>query len=339
MDESTERPAGKRTRMKQLEHWAIRRTAALWAFAALLLLPAGAAYAQADPQTPSQTASEIAPQAAQDELQLPEYGGWWLPKNYSTDGAVIDRLFYMILVVVAVVFVAVQLTLIVFLIKYRARPGGKATYIHGNNRLEILWTAVPALFLAALSFLSQQGWMQIKPSQGFRQGYQGAESGRQADLVIEVIAEQFAWNIRYPGADGVFGPRRPGLVSNANPVGIDRDHPDGADDISLTGQMHIPINKRVQVNLASKDVLHSFFLPHSRVKQDAVPGMTIQLFFDVTRAGKYEIACAELCGIQHYNMKGTLTAHPTEEAFQAAIDRFAPVVIPDIPEDTPEDTQ
>lgn len=263
---------------------------------------------------------------AQEPLPLPEYSGWWLPENFSTDGAVIDQLFNLILVVVVVVFVAVQLTLIVFLVKYRARPGGKATYIHGNNRLEILWTAVPAVFLAVLSFLSQQGWVKIKPAEGFRSGEVG-QAGREADLVIEVIAEQFAWNIRYPGADGKFGPRRPDLVSVANPIGIDRDHPNGADDIFLTGQMHIPMDKRIQVNLTSKDVLHSFFLPHSRVKQDAVPGMVIQMFFDVTRAGSYEIACAELCGNNHYNMKGTLTAHPTVEAYQAAIDRFAPVPI------------
>ena len=261
--------------------------------------------------------------AAQGPLPLPEYSGWWLPENFSTDGAVIDQLFNQILVVVVVVFVAVQVTLVVFLVKYRARPGGKATYIHGNNRLEILWTAVPAVFLAALSFLSHQGWVKIKPAEGFRNG----EPGRQADHVIEVIAEQFAWNIRYPGADGKFGPRRPDLVSVANPIGIDREHPDGADDIFLTGQMHVPINKRIQVNLTSKDVLHSFFLPHSRAKQDAVPGMVIQMYFDVTRAGSYEIACAELCGNNHYNMKGALTAHPTVEAYQAAIDQFAPAPI------------
>ncbi len=263
---------------------------------------------------------------AQEPLPLPEYSGWWLPENFSTDGVVIDQLFNLILVVVVVVFVAVQVTLIVFLVKYRARPGGKATYIHGNNRLEILWTAVPAVFLAVLSFLSQQGWVKIKPAEGFRSGEVG-QAGREADLVIEVVAEQFAWNIRYPGADSKFGPRRPDLVSVANPIGIDRDHPDGADDIFLTGQMHVPMDKRIQVNLTSKDVLHSFFLPHSRVKQDAVPGMVIQMFFDVTRAGSYEIACAELCGNNHYNMKGTLTAHPTVEAYQAAIDRFAPAPI------------
>lgn len=260
---------------------------------------------------------------AQESLPLPEYSGWWLPENFSSDGVVIDQLFNLILVVVVVVFVAVQITLIVFLVKYRARPGGKATYIHGNNRLEILWTAVPAVLLAALSFFSQQGWVQIKPAEGFRNG----EPGRKAEHVIEVVAEQFAWNVRYPGADGVFGPRRPDLVSVANPIGIDREHPNGADDIFLTGQMHVPMGKRIQVNLTSKDVLHSFFLPHSRVKQDAVPGMVIQMYFDVTRAGSYEIACAELCGNNHYNMKGTLTAHPTVEAYQAAVERFAPVPI------------
>ena len=149
---------------------------------------------------------------------------------------------------------------------------------------------------------------------------------------VRVIAQQFAWNCHYPGEDGKFGPTKPELVDEeTNPVGLDRSSPAGADDIVTINQLHLPVNKMAMIYLTSKDVIHSFALPEMRVKQDAIPGMSVPVFFTPTktsaefleeikgtgREGKgYEIACAQLCGNSHYRMRGFLTVD-TEEEFEA----------------------
>ena len=149
---------------------------------------------------------------------------------------------------------------------------------------------------------------------------------------VRVIAQQFAWNCHYPGEDGKFGPTKPELVDEeTNPVGLDRSSPAGADDIVTINQLHLPVNKMAMIYLTSKDVIHSFALPEMRVKQDAIPGMSIPIFFTPTktsaefleeikgtgREGKgYEIACAQLCGNSHYRMRGFLTVD-TDEEFEA----------------------
>lgn len=214
---------------------------------------------------------------------------WWFPESISTYGRKIDELFYWILWVTGIVFVGVQATLIVFLFRYRARPGIKATYTHGNNRLEIIWTAIPAVILVFLTIFSQKLWSEIK-------GVPPASA-----LPIEIQAEQFAWNVRYAGPDGKFGT---------------------PDDIKTINQLHIPVGKPVRVRLTSigKDnkhpVIHSFFLPELRLKQDVVPGLAIDVWFEATRTGKYEIACSQFCGIGHYRMRGFLSIH-SQEGFEA----------------------
>ncbi|MDG1223671.1 MAG: hypothetical protein P8O00_03785, partial [Candidatus Marinimicrobia bacterium] len=147
---------------------------------------------------------------------------------------------------------------------------------------------------------------------------------------IRVIAQQFAWNFHYPGADGVFGRTDINLVdeSEQNFIGIDRSDAFAKDDIILQNQMHIPVNKKIRVDLSSKDVIHNFKLPELRVSQDAIPGMTIPVHFTAKttsdeflesvkgtpREGKgLEIACAQLCGITHYRMRGYLTVDTEEE--------------------------
>lgn len=146
---------------------------------------------------------------------------------------------------------------------------------------------------------------------------------------VRVIAQQFAWNCHYPGEDGKFGPTKPELVDEeTNPVGVDRSSPAGADDIVTINQLHLPVNKMAMIYLTSKDVIHSFALPEMRVKQDAIPGMSVPVFFTPTktsneflkeikgsaREGKgYEIACAQLCGNSHYRMRGFLTVDTDEE--------------------------
>jgi len=155
---------------------------------------------------------------------------------------------------------------------------------------------------------------------------------------IRVIAQQFAWNIHYPGADGKFGKTSIDLVDEeTNPVGLDRDSVNGVDDIIKINQLHIPVDKNIMIYLSSKDVIHSFSLPEMRVKQDAIPGMTIPVFFKAKltsddflneikgtkREGMgYEIACAQLCGNSHYRMKGYMTVESMDE-YEAWLEKEA----------------
>jgi len=132
-------------------------------------------------------------------------------------------------------------------------------------------------------------------------------------LTIEVTAEQFAWNVRYAGPDTVFGRTEPKLITLDNPLGLDPADPRGTDDIVGLNVIHAVAGRPVRVRLRAKDVLHSFFLPNLRVKQDAVPGMTIEFWFTPSRQGRFELACAQLCGFGHYEMKGLLIVESAEE--------------------------
>jgi cytochrome c oxidase subunit 2 len=208
----------------------------------------------------------------------------WLPENVSTFGVQIDNLFYLIFWITGVTFVLVQGLLLIFIFRYRARPGRRATYTHGNNTLEIIWTIVPSLILVFLALLSRSTWAEVKmhipPS----------------DYVVRLTAKQFNWEFTYPGPDGQF---------------------DTADDVTLENDLNVPVNKKIRVLLRSKDVIHSFFVPQMRLKQDAMPGRTITVWFEVTKPGRYEIPCAELCGFGHSGMKGWMTVHT-----QADYDRW-----------------
>jgi cytochrome c oxidase subunit 2 len=125
-------------------------------------------------------------------------------------------------------------------------------------------------------------------------------------VVIRVVAEQFAWNVHYPGADGAFGRTDAALVGPGNPLGLDASSPQAADDVTTTSEIVLPVGRPAIVQLSSKDVIHSFGVPVMRVKQDAIPGMVIPVWFTPTRPGDYEIACSQLCGLGHYRMRGTL---------------------------------
>jgi cytochrome c oxidase subunit 2 len=125
--------------------------------------------------------------------------------------------------------------------------------------------------------------------------------------VVRVIGEQFAWNVQYPGRDGKFGRTDIKLVSPDNPIGLDRTDPNAKDDITTINQLNLPVDRPVLVHLSSKDVVHSFGLYEMRVKQDAVPGMQIPVWFTPTRIGEYEITCSQLCGLGHFRMRGFVT--------------------------------
>ncbi len=126
-------------------------------------------------------------------------------------------------------------------------------------------------------------------------------------VVVRVVGEQFAWNVHYPGPDGKFGRTDISLVSADNPLGLDRKDPNAKDDITTVNQLNLPVDRPVLVHLSTKDVIHSFGLFEMRVKQDAIPGMQIPVWFIPNRVGDYEIACSQLCGLGHYRMRGFLT--------------------------------
>ena len=141
---------------------------------------------------------------------------------------------------------------------------------------------------------------------------------------IRVIGQQFAWNIHYPGEDGIFGSTVNELIdAESNPVGVDRNDPFAKDDIITVNQLHIPVSTTIRIELSSYDVIHSFFLPEMRVKQDAIPGMIIPLSFKATETGEWEIACAQLCGLGHFRMRGYFTVHEKKDYLQWMEEKIA----------------
>jgi cytochrome c oxidase subunit 2 len=132
-------------------------------------------------------------------------------------------------------------------------------------------------------------------------------------LEIRVVAEQFAWNIHYPGPDGVFGSTSDALISASNPLGIDRRDPSARDDIGILNVLTLPLGRPVVVHLSSRDVIHSFTLNEMRVKQDATPGMVVTTWFTPVRTGTWDIACSQLCGLGHYRMRGEYSVKTEDE--------------------------
>lgn len=243
-----------------------------------------------------------------------KYYGWGLPIDISTHGAEIDRLIYIIHIFMAVLFVGWFLFLIAALIRFRARPGHRAVHPTNHFRLptyvEIFVAIFEALLLVGFSFPIFHKFRSELPRPD------------QA-LQVRVMAEQFAWNVHYAGPDGIFGKTKPSLINPMNPVGLDPDDPAGKDDITTINQFHIPIHKPVIVRLTSKDVIHSFSIPVMRVKQDVIPGQVIPIGFEAKKTGNFEIACAQLCGLGHYRMRGFFIVE-TEENFKKWLDQMKP---------------
>ena len=224
---------------------------------------------------------------------------WWLPVGASATAAAIDHHFAITYLLMGIVFVAAQVTLGLFAWKYRERKtAGAAYYFHGHNGLEIVWTVLTAVLFIGLNLMSSSIWA----SERFRPANPGA-------LQVEVTGMQFAWYFRYSGPDGKFGATRPELIDpsagNEAALGLDTSDPAAKDDI-VSGTMVVPVGREVELILRAEDVIHSFFVPAMRFKQDAVPGLAIRMHFTPTLTGDYEIACAELCGLGHYKMHGML---------------------------------
>ena len=216
----------------------------------------------------------------------------WLPEDVSTFGHEIDSLFYLIYYITGVAFILVTVLMLLFLVIYRERNDGRrATYSHGSTTLEIIWTVIPAAIFIALSFMSVNTWAKVK------------RHAPESDFEIAVAAKQFNWEVSYAGADAKLGTD---------------------DDVKFDNDIHVPVNKPIRVQLSSKDVIHSFFLPNLRLKQDAVPGRTILVWFEAIKPGKYELPCAELCGFGHSGMKGWLYVHTPEDYKKWADENLAP---------------
>lgn len=229
---------------------------------------------------------------------------WWFPDSISTIAPFIDEQFNLTMLISGIIFVLAQVVLGILIFRFRDR-GGQAQYSHGNNRLEIVWTLATAVIFIGLAIMGKTAWASLH--------FMGPDPGA---MQVEITAQQFSWTFRYPGADGKFGATDPGRISetSGNTLGLNRDEPETKDDV-VTTVMAIPVNRPVEVILRSKDVIHSFFVPHLRIKQDAVPGLAIRIHFTAQKIGEYEVACVELCGLGHYRMRTDFKVL-SEEDFQ-----------------------
>ena len=230
-----------------------------------------------------------------------EFG--WFPPQISEHGAAMDAQFSRTLIVVAIGFILAQVALGYYLWRYRDQSGRRAIYTHGNTKVELATVLVTAITFVTLAIMGQRVWTELH-----------LEGMPENAVEVEITAQQFAWNIRYPGPDGQFGRTSPRLINDQlNPVGVDPSDPASKDDVVTLNRMAIPVNRDIRLTLRSKDVTHSFFVPALRFKQDTTPGLAIPGHFKALKTGEYEIACAELCGLQHYKMKGFLMVMSDQE--------------------------
>lgn len=213
--------------------------------------------------------------------------GHWLPEDVSSHGHVIDGLFMFILVLTGVIFIGTGLALFWFLWKYDAAKNAQpVAYTHGSHTLEVVWSIIPAATLVFIAIYQMDAWADAKMRRP------RLESGELKPEIAEVTGRQFEWRIRYAGKDGMVGTE---------------------DDIHVVNDLHLPVNEEIVLKIKSQDVLHSFFLPNLRVKQDVVPGMQQWVWFRATKSGVFDIVCAELCGWGHYKMRGRLTLESRED--------------------------
>ena len=248
-------------------------------------------------------------------------GKWWFPEAISEHAPALDRQFLITIVVVGIAFTAAQVGLGWMVWKYRdtGSKSDRAVYSHGSNRLEVLWTIITAVVFITLGVMGQSVWASLR-----------LHDAPPGSYTVEVVAQQFQWNFHYSGKDGKFGRTDPQLIDDGtlNFIGLDPSDQASADD-SVTAALVIPVNRPVELRLRSKDVIHNFWVPQLRFKQDLVPGMEIKVHFTANKVGKYELACAELCGQLHFKMKSYMLVLPEtdiqalqampQEQFQARV--------------------
>jgi cytochrome c oxidase subunit 2 len=208
----------------------------------------------------------------------------WFPENVSTFGGDVDGIFWLIFYITTIWFFITEGLIVYFVVRYRRKPGRKSVYALGDTWSQLAWVLAPLAVVIVLDVVidlrGANVWAKIKTQRP------------PTDFVVHATGKQFNWEFVYPGADGQFGT---------------------PDDIQTDNELHIPVGKPIHVILASKDVIHSFFLPNLRLKQDAMPGRQIPLWFEAKKTGEFEIPCAELCGFGHSGMKGLLVVHTPEE--------------------------
>ncbi|HYO79499.1 MAG TPA: hypothetical protein VE010_23735 [Thermoanaerobaculia bacterium] len=240
-----------------------------------------------------------------------EWLAYYMPPDYSAHGAELDALSAYVHWLMLALFIGWGILFAFMLFRFRAKRHPKAIY-HGTKSHASKWAeigvfVIECVLLFGISIPAWSRWT-TRPSRD------------QNAMEIRVVGEQFAWNIHYPGADGIFGKTDVNHVSSSNPLGIDVADPHAKDDVTSLNVLHLEVNRPVIIRLTSKDVIHSFFLPYMRVKQDATPGMEVPVHFTPVKAGgqdpkhPWEIACAQLCGLGHYRMKGSFQVH-TQAAF------------------------
>ena len=228
-----------------------------------------------------------------------------LPINASSHGHEVDMVIYLIHILMVILFVGWGIYFVVAILKFRKKKNQKANY-RGVTSHYTTWIEIGVVVFEAILLLGFSIPFWAKQVNAFPK--------RKDVINVRIVAEQFAWNVHYPGPDGIFGKADIKFFDKqSNPLALDPNDPNSKDDITTINQLHLPIGKPAIIELTSKDVIHSFSLPVMRVKQDVIPGMSIPTWFTPTKTGQFEIACAQLCGIGHYRMKGYMTIHTQED--------------------------
>ncbi len=238
---------------------------------------------------------------------MKEFLAQYMPPDYSAHGPALDALNANVHWLMLILFIVWGLLIAYMLRRFRASRQPKAIYhgtkSHLSTYAEAGVAVVEVILLVGFSIPMWSRWTKTPEP-------------KTNPLEIRIVAEQFAWNVHYPGADGVFGKTDVTHVSASNPLGLDVNDPHAKDDVTTTNQLHLQVDRPVILRIMSKDVIHSFFLPYMRVKQDAIPGMQIPVHFTPVRtsgAETWEVACAQLCGLGHYRMKGQYQVHSKAE--------------------------
>lgn len=253
----------------------------------------------------------------------------YLPESASAHGINLDKMFNLTLLITGIVVIITHLLLVWFTYNNRWKENRKAIYYPDNNKLEMMWTIAPAIVLTVLVLDGAKNWNSIM------------STPPEDAIEIELTGKQFAWNIRYAGSDEKFGKTNFRKISATNELGFDWSDDSGKDDV-MPGEIYMPVNRPVLLKIRARDVLHSVYLPHFRVKMDAVPGMPTQFWFTPIKTTKemrtmlknenfnYELACTEICGRGHFSMKRTVVV-VTEAEYREWLRKQKPYFEPEAP--------
>lgn len=254
----------------------------------------------------------------------------------SDHGVLIDRMLYITIAITFIVFVITQVGLFWFSYKYQHSENRKAYYYPHNNKLELIWTVIPAITLTVLVGFGIFYWFKIT-----------GDAPKNA-MQVEVVGSQFKWEFRYPGKDGILGKKYYKKITGDNPLGQLWEDPANHDDVYISGApMHLVVNKPVKLVIGAKDVIHDVGLAHFRMKMDAVPGTPTTMWFTPTKTtaqmkkdtGKedfvYEISCDQMCGKGHWSMRGEIIVE-TQEEFDAWMAQQKPKYVSLFQKDQPK---